>query len=117
MIARPSEASLRAARQAWIAARVPCQQTGVYRFGNAVVDDWEGKVNAWPLDEGLIDYVDSSSYGSESDENPIYTANVVANAKLMVNGECVDASQISRALLAELLHEAEEVEANVAAGW
>ncbi|MEL6100891.1 MAG: imelysin family protein, partial [Pseudomonadota bacterium] len=36
--------------------------TEVYRFGNAIVDDWEGKVNAWPLDEGLIDYVDAS-YG------------------------------------------------------
>ena len=35
------------------------QQTEAYRFGNAIVDDWEGKVNAWPLDEGLIDYVDA----------------------------------------------------------
>ena len=34
-------------------------QTEVFRFGNPVVDDWEGRVNAWPLDEGLIDYVDS----------------------------------------------------------
>ena len=55
LIADPSEAKLSAAREAWIAARVPYQQTEVYRFGNAVVDDWEGKVNAWPLDEGLID--------------------------------------------------------------
>ena len=44
---------------AWIAARVPYQQTEVYRFGNRIVDDWEGRVNAWPLDEGLIDYVDT----------------------------------------------------------
>ena len=34
-------------------------QTEGFRFGNAIVDDWEGKVNAWPLDEGLIDYVDA----------------------------------------------------------
>jgi uncharacterized iron-regulated protein len=26
----------------------------VYRFGNPIVDDWEGKGDAWPLDEGLI---------------------------------------------------------------
>ena len=32
-------------------------QSEVFRFGNAVVDDWEGQMNAWPLDEGLIDYV------------------------------------------------------------
>ena len=117
LLADPSEDSLAAARQAWIAARVPYQQTEAYRFGNAIVDDWEGKVNAWPLDEGLIDYVDAGSYGSESDENPIYTANVVAHEKLMVNGEAVDASKITKELLADVLHEAEEVEANVATGY
>ncbi|MPZ10138.1 MAG: peptidase [Kiloniellaceae bacterium] len=117
LIADPSEDSLAAAREAWIAARVPYQQTEAYRFGNAIVDDWEGKVNAWPLDEGLIDYVEEASYGSESDENPIYTANVIANEKLMVNGESVDAAQITKTLLAEVLHEAEEVEANVATGY
>lgn len=117
LIANPSEATLAAAREAWIAARVPYQQTEVYRFGNAVVDDWEGKVNAWPLDEGLIDYVDETSYGSESDENPIYTANVIANEKLMVNGAAVDAGTITKQLIAEVLHEAEEVEANVATGY
>ena len=117
LIAKPTEQTLAAAREAWTAARAPYQQTEVYRFGNAVVDDWEGKVNAWPLDEGLIDYVDESSYGSESDENPIYTANVIANEKLRVNGEMVDASTIDKTLIAEVLHEAEEVEANVATGY
>src|SRR5690606_31781024 len=65
LLASPSQEALTAARQAWLEARVPYMQTEVYRFGNAIVDDWEGKVNAWPLDEGLIDYVDPS-YGSES---------------------------------------------------
>ena len=64
LIATPSAETLDAARAAWKAARVPYQQTEVYRFGNAIVDDWEGRVNAWPLDEGLIDYVDKS-YGTE----------------------------------------------------
>ncbi|MEO3429039.1 imelysin family protein [Pelagibius sp. CAU 1746] len=117
LIANPSDVTLAAAREAWIAARVPYQQTEAYRFGNAVVDDWEGKVNAWPLDEGLIDYVDESAYGSESDENPIYTANVIANETLRVNGQMVDAGKIDKTLLAEVLHEAEEVEANVATGY
>ena len=71
-IARPSEATLTAARAAWLAARAPYQQTEVYRFGNAIVDDWEGRVNAWPLDEGLIDYVDAS-YGTEFDTNASIT--------------------------------------------
>ena len=117
LIADPSAAKLAAAREAWIAARVPYQQTEVYRFGNAVVDDWEGKVNAWPLDEGLIDYVDGGFYGAESDENPIYTANVIANKSLTVNGEVVDAAVITKTLLADVLHEAEEVEANVSTGY
>ena len=63
LVADPSAENLTAARTAWLAARVPYQQTEVFRFGTAIVDDWEGKVNAWPLDEGLIDYVDASSGG------------------------------------------------------
>jgi putative iron-regulated protein len=46
LVAAPSAENLTAARQAWLEARVPYQQTEVYRFGNAIVDDWEGKVNA-----------------------------------------------------------------------
>ncbi len=117
LVKNPTEETLAAARNAWLKARAPYQQTEAYRFGNAAVDDWEGKVNAWPLDEGLIDYVEKTSYGSESDENPIYTANVVANEKLMVNGEAVNAAPITKELLAEVLHEAEAVEANVATGY
>ena len=48
LVAKPSEQTLKAARDAWLAARVPYQQTEAYRFGNPIVDDWEGRVNAWP---------------------------------------------------------------------
>ncbi|MCB1863587.1 MAG: peptidase, partial [Gammaproteobacteria bacterium] len=75
-----------------------------------------GKVNAWPLDEGLIDYT-AAGYGSESDENPLYNANVIANKTLTVGGRTVDAAQITPALLAETLHEIDEVETNVATGY
>ncbi len=113
---QPNASNLDKAKAAWIAARVPYQQSEVYRFGNAAVDDWEGKVNAWPLDEGLIDYVDSS-YGSESDENAFYTANIIANPKLSLGGQDIDASVISTGLLADTLHEVDEVESNVATGY
>jgi len=116
LIKSPSKASLDLARSAWIAARVPYQQSEAYRFGNAMVDEWEGRVNAWPLDEGLIDYV-SSSYGGQSDENALYTVNVIANQSLAVNGKSVDASVITPILLSKTLHEAEGVEANVATGY
>ncbi|HID46878.1 MAG TPA: peptidase [Chromatiaceae bacterium] len=117
LIAQPTETNLRAARAAWVNARVPYQQTEAYRFGNAIVDDWEGKVNAWPLDEGLIDYVDSSSYGKESDENPLYTANVIASRKLQVGDKVIDTSKITKELLQNTLQEADEIEANVATGY
>jgi putative iron-regulated protein len=42
-IADPTQAKLVAARNAWKAARVPYLQTEVYRFGNAIVDEWEGE--------------------------------------------------------------------------
>ncbi|MEN0000877.1 MAG: imelysin family protein [Pseudomonadota bacterium] len=115
-LADPTEASLQAAKDAWLAARVPYQQTEVYRFGNAIVDDWEGRVNAWPLDEGLIDYVDAG-YGTESDENTLYTANLIANASITINGEAVDTSAITPTLLSETIHEAGGIEANVATGY
>ncbi|WP_341894359.1 imelysin family protein [Ferrovibrio terrae] len=116
LIAKPSEVTLKAAREAWVAARVPYQQSEVFRFGNPVVDEWEGRVNAWPLDEGLIDYVDSGKYGEESDENPLYTANVIANKKLKFGGKSLDASRIDWKLLRKL-HEVGGVEANVASGY
>ncbi|WP_298728007.1 imelysin family protein [uncultured Ferrovibrio sp.] len=116
LIAKPSEATMKAAREAWLAARIPYQQTEVYRFGNAIVDDWEGRVNAWPLDEGLIDYVDTSSYGEESDENPLYTANIIANTQIKFGGKTLDASKIDWKLLRKL-HEVGGVEANVATGY
>jgi len=113
---KPNEATLTAAKAAWVAARVPYQQTEAYRFGNAIVDDWEGKVNAWPLDEGLIDYV-SADYGTESDENPYYAANVIANTTLKIGGVAVDASEITPELLGNTLQEIDEVESNVATGY
>ena len=114
LIAAPSEETLTAARNAWLAARVPYQQTEVFRFGNAIVDDWEGKVNAWPLDEGLIDYVDG---GGATDENPYAALNVVATSKFTLSGVEIDASSITPVLLSDTLHEADEVEANVATGY
>lgn len=116
LVSAPSAETFAAAKSAWLEARAPYQQTEVYRFGNAIVDDWEGKVNAWPLDEGLIDYVETALYGEESEENPAYTANVIANPTLTISGETIDASTIDAALL-ESLHEIDDVESNVATGY
>ena len=108
-LVEPSAAAHSAAKDAWLAARVPYQQTEVFRFGNPIVDAWEGRVNAWPLDEGMIDYVATPLYGEASAENPFYAANIIANPVLDVGGETIDAGNIDVELLAAM-HEAEAVE-------
>lgn len=115
LIKSPSAETLDAARAAWLKARVPYMQTEAYRFGNPIVDAWEGRVNAWPLDEGLIDYV-ADDYGSDNPENEFYAANVIANKSLKVAGRTIDASKITPELVRSL-HEAGGVEANVASGY
>lgn len=61
LVATPSDVNLTAAQAAWVAARAPYLQTEAYRFYDGPIDDPEegpeGLLNAWPLDEGYIDYV------------------------------------------------------------
>jgi putative iron-regulated protein len=115
-LAAPTQAGLDAARYAWKAARIPYLQSEGFRFGNKIVDDWEGGVNSWPLDEGLIDYVDKATYGDKKDENPLYTANIIANPSLRMGAKILDAKTIDKALLGQL-NGALDVEANVGTGY
>jgi putative iron-regulated protein len=114
LLANPTDATLQAAREAWLAARVPYMQSEVFRFGNAVVDDWEGQLNAWPLDEGLIDYV-ATDY-QHALGNPGATANIIANTHIQVGEDQLDATEITPELLASL-NELGGSEANVATGY
>lgn len=115
LVAQPSANTLDAARSAWITARVPYQQSEVFRFGNPVVDDWEGQLNAWPLDEGLIDYVKADHYDHELG-NPGATANIVASTSLTVGGKQLNLSNLTPEGLAGL-NELGGSEANVATGY
>ena len=59
----PSAPALEAARRAWLDAREPYGQTEAYRFYGGPIDDVDGPealINAWPLDEGYIDYVEGA---------------------------------------------------------
>ena len=93
-IAAPSEANLINAKQAWLASREPYGQSEVYRFREGPIDALladgtigedgdgpEGRINAWPLGEAIIDYVavevDGDS-GPESAANAL-SGNVIAN--------------------------------------
>ena len=102
-------------KKSWLLARTIYQQTEVFRFGNPIVDDWEGKVNAWPLDEGLIDYVDNSNYFTS--ENNFSDFNIVSNSILKIEGKIIDASIIDSNLLSNTIHEIGGNEANVAIGY
>jgi putative iron-regulated protein len=63
-VASPSQATLDAARRAWIAARPSYSRSEAFRFYGGPIDDDqtgpEGRVNAWPLDENYVDYVEGN---------------------------------------------------------
>ncbi|HLT39801.1 MAG TPA: imelysin family protein [Enhygromyxa sp.] len=61
-VAAPGEAGLEAARLAWLDARESYGQTEVFRFYDGPIDNPddgpEGQLNAWPMDEAYVDYVE-----------------------------------------------------------
>ena len=82
----PTQANLDAAKAAYKAARQPYSQTEIFRFDEGFVtanekrelgsiDGWEGQVNAWPLDEALIDYVSDSYEGEYNSQDNIINSN------------------------------------------
>jgi len=68
LAAEPTQANLDAAKMYWLIAREPYGQTEVYRFRLSPIDSTnyadedglEGDINAWPLGEALIDYVQAA---------------------------------------------------------
>lgn len=62
-LAAPSEESLSKARKAWLDAREVYGQTEAFRFYGGPIDDDrgpEGRLNAWPMDESYVDYVEGN---------------------------------------------------------
>lgn len=61
--ANPTEAGFTTAKDKWKAAREVYGTTEAFRFANGPIDAEdgpEGLINAWPLDENYIDYVDNN---------------------------------------------------------
>ncbi|MGV3610904.1 MAG: imelysin family protein [Fluviicola sp.] len=58
----PSQANLDAAKQAWLDAREIYGLSEIFRFVDGPIDNTnngpEGLINAWPMDENYVDYVD-----------------------------------------------------------
>ncbi|MCY0964299.1 imelysin family protein [Parathalassolituus penaei] len=119
--ADPTADNLLAAKKAWLVAREPYLQSEVYRFRLSPIDSTdyetedgpEGDINAWPLGEALIDYVqvNSSDFGTDQigvtsnsvgiagngavtadshDSNIINTTTIEINADLLANTVTAD---------------------------
>ena len=118
----PNQDNLDAAKAAYKAARLPYSQTEVFRFDEgfvrandkravANIDGWEGQVNAWPLDEALIDYVSASYEGEYSSKD-----NIINSDSIAVGSIKQDTSEITPELLVEM-NEIGGSEANVTTGY
>ena len=63
-LANPTPSTLEAAKRAWLIARDDYGPTEAFRFYGGPIDDaetgTEGLINAWPLDEAYIDYVEGT---------------------------------------------------------
>ena len=99
-VAAPSAVRLDAAKRAWLLARDDYGLTEIYRFYDGPIDNEadgpEGLINAWPLDEAYIDYVEGD-----------------ANAGIVNNPAAYPV--IDSALIVSLNEEGGE--ANVSTGW
>lgn len=122
LVADPTEANLEAARAAYKAARKPYAQTEIFRFDEGFVskndqrkiantDEWEAQVNAWPLDEALIDYVSADYQGEYNNK-----ANIINSDSITVGNLKQDTKTITPELLAKM-NEIGGSEANVTTGY
>lgn len=64
-VSNPSATTMATAKQAWLDAREPYGQSEAFRFSGGPIDEYgeapEGNLNAWPLDESYIDYVEGNA--------------------------------------------------------
>jgi putative iron-regulated protein len=94
-VAEPTEANFALAKKSWLDSREPYGQSEVYRFRQGPIDELkadgtlgtegegpEGLINAWPLGEAIIDYVEVVVDGSSAPESPAnaITDNIIANS-------------------------------------
>lgn len=99
-VASPSAVTLAAAKEAWFAARPTYLQTEAARFYGGPIDNDddgpEGFINAWPLDEAYIDYVEG-------------------NAQAGIINDLVNFPEITTATLVDANEAGGET--NIATGW
>ena len=85
-LADPTPASLEAAKRAWLLARDDYGPTEAFRFYGGPIDNEEdgpeGLINAWPLDEAYIDYVEGdpdAGIVNMTEQYPEITADLIVS--------------------------------------
>lgn len=116
----PTDATLTAAKKSWLKARESYGPTEIFRLSNGPIDAEdgfaatfgapEGQLNAWPLDENMIDYTTDGA-GTVTAGNIIDTAGSFTPA----GGTAVDATTITKDVIAALNENGGD--ANVATGY
>ena len=97
-VSNPTETSFANAKKAWLVSRESYGQTEIFRLANGPIDaeeGWvadtygslEGQLNAWPLDENMIDYT--------IDADGKKTSGNIIDTKGMFNPGGEDASEIN----------------------
>jgi putative iron-regulated protein len=119
----PTAETLQAAKNAWLASRESYGTTEIFRLSNGPIDaedGWvaeaygglEGQINAWPLDENLIDYTEDANYQRTS-------GNIIDTKGVFTPGgedaEPVNVAKITPEVLTELNENGGD--ANVASGY
>jgi putative iron-regulated protein len=84
--ADPTDGTMAAAKQAWLTARDDYGPTEAFRFYGGPIDNdetgTEGLINAWPLDEAYIDYVEGDETAgvvNHRDEYPTIDAELITS--------------------------------------
>ena len=126
----PTEATLTSAKKAWLQARETYGPTEAFRLSGGPIDDEEGyakkfgfpegQLNAWPLNESMIDYVTAK-------DGSVTTGNIIDNAtsplvtfkgqdaETTTLGGSVDIATINVAMLKDFTEK--DGDANVATGY
>lgn len=119
----PSSNGLKSVKSAWLASRESYGQTEIFRLSNGPIDSeegWvadaygalEGQINAWPLDENMIDYTLDET-GKRTSGNIIDTAGIFNPGGEDAKG--VDVKNITVTAITALNENGGE--ANVATGY
>ena len=122
-LSSPTQQKFAQLKETYRKARIHYQQSEVFRFANPEVDELEGRVNAWPVDESYLDYVaitkniakNENSQSSANTKNT-HTDNIIASSIIKFAGSQVKINGYDTSTLRSL-HELAGDESKVVTGF